>query len=268
MSPLNIFLDDGGVITDKQRRAAEFERLVGDCFVPLLGGTEEAWTRAHRMVVDRLADPQSVRALATVDFVGFYRAYQLRWIGGMCELLGLPTPPEEERLDLASRALSWISRRIHAVLPGAVETIRLLHRQGYALYTASGSCSLELAGALEGMGVRHCFGRLYGADLINTFKDGPEYYVRLFTDVGIQPEEALVVDDSADAINWAAGSGPERSCSALRLISKQMRLRALAAWRNCQPSSDNNGEAVSRRGIRPSIRLPWRNMTGVNDCAT
>jgi hypothetical protein len=39
---LNIFLDDGGVITDKQRLAAEFERLVGDCFVPLLGRTEAA----------------------------------------------------------------------------------------------------------------------------------------------------------------------------------------------------------------------------------
>jgi HAD superfamily hydrolase (TIGR01509 family) len=207
VSPLNIFLDDGGVITDKERRAAEFERLVGDCFVPLLGGTEEAWNRAHRVVVDRLAGPQSVRALAAADFVGFYRAYQLRWIGGMCELLGQPTPPKEECLDLASRALGWITRRIHAALPGAVEAIQLLYRQGYALYTASGSCSLELAGALEGIGVRHCFGHLYGADLINTFKDGPEYYVRLFTDVGVQPAEALVVDDSAEALEWAAGLG-------------------------------------------------------------
>ncbi len=207
MSPLNIFLDDGGVITDKERRAAEFERLVGDCFVPLLGGTEEAWNRAHRVVVGQLADPQSVSVLAAADFVGFYRAYQLRWIGGMCELLGLPTPPEEECLDLASRALSWISRRIHAVLPGAVEAIHLLYRQGYALHTASGACSLELAGALEGMGVWHCFGRLYGADLINTFKEGPEYYARLFADVGVQPAEALVVDDSAEALEWAAQLG-------------------------------------------------------------
>jgi HAD superfamily hydrolase (TIGR01509 family) len=207
VSPLNIFLDDGGVITDKERRAAEFERLVGDCFVPLLGGTEEAWIRAHRAVVDRLAGPQSVSVLAAADFVGFYRAYQLRWVGGMCELLGLPTPPEEECLDLASRALGWITRRIHAALPGAVETIHLLCRQGYALHTASGACSLELVGALEGMGVRHCFGRLYGADLINTFKEGPEYYARLFADVGVQPAEALVVDDSAEALDWAAGLG-------------------------------------------------------------
>src|SRR6266704_2426503 len=93
MSVLNIFLDDGGVITDKQRRAAEFERLVGVCVVALLGRTEAAWTRVHRTVVDRLADPQSQEVLATSDFVGFYRAYQLRWLGGMCELLDLPTPP-------------------------------------------------------------------------------------------------------------------------------------------------------------------------------
>src|SRR5258708_32360010 len=94
MSLLNIFLDDGGVITDKQRRAAEFERLVGDCFVPLLGGTEEAWTRAPRAVVDRLADPLSMSGLPAAGFVGVYRAYQLRWGGGGGALPGLPTPPE------------------------------------------------------------------------------------------------------------------------------------------------------------------------------
>jgi HAD superfamily hydrolase (TIGR01509 family) len=207
MSPLNIFLDDGGVITDKQQRATEFGHLVGDYFVPLLGGTGEAWTCAHRAVVDRLADPQSVSALATADFVGFYRAYQLRWVAGMCQLLDLPTPPEEECLDLAYRALGWITRHIQAALPGAVEAIHLLHRQGYALHTASGACSLELAGHFEGLGVRHCFRRLYGADLINTFKEGPEYYARLFADVGVQPEETLVVDDSADATRWAARLG-------------------------------------------------------------
>src|SRR5260221_1575798 len=154
MPPLNIFLDDGGVITDKHRRAAEFGCLVGVCFVPLLGGAEEAWARAHHVVVDRLADPQSARALAAADFVSFYRAYQLRWVAGMCELLDLPTPPERERLDLASRALGWIMRCIQAALPGAVEAIRLLHRQGYGLHTSSGACSLELVGSFEGMGVR------------------------------------------------------------------------------------------------------------------
>jgi len=175
--------------------------------VALLGETEAACTHAHRTVVDRLADPQSMSMLAGADFVSFYRAYQLRWVAEMCELLDLPTPPEEVCLDLAYRALAWITFRIQAALPGAAEAIHLLHRQGYALHTASGSCSLELAGSLEGMGVRHCFGHLYGADLINTFKAGPAYYARLFADAGVQPGEALVVDDSADATGWAAQLG-------------------------------------------------------------
>ena len=55
--------------------------------------------------------------------------------------------------------------------------------------------------------MRHCFGRLYGADLVNTFKAGPAYYARLFADAGVQPEEALVVDDSADALEWATHLG-------------------------------------------------------------
>jgi HAD superfamily hydrolase (TIGR01509 family) len=94
-----------------------------------------------------------------------------------------------------------------ADLPGSVEAIHLLHRQGYALHTASGSCSLELTGYFEGLGVRLHFGRLYGADLINTFKEGPQYYERLFADAGVQPEKALVVDDSTDALDWAARLG-------------------------------------------------------------
>lgn len=85
--------------------------------------------------------------------------------------------------------------------------IRTLYRQGYTLHTASGSHSFEIAGYLEGMGVQHCFGRFYGADLINTFKEGPEYYERIFTHLDIGPTEALVVDDSSDAIDWAAQIG-------------------------------------------------------------
>lgn len=57
------------------------------------------------------------------------------------------------------------------------------------------------------MRVRHYFGRLYGADLINTFKEGPVYDERLFADVGIDPTEAVVVDDSLQALQWAAQTG-------------------------------------------------------------
>jgi HAD superfamily hydrolase (TIGR01509 family) len=202
-----IFLDDGGVITDPARRTAAWRRLAGDVFATLLGGDAAAWGEAHRVVTARLFADDRVRMRAAVDFVSFYRAYELEWIAGMHRHMGLPAPSEAACLALAERATAEITARMRAALPGAAEAIRALQRAGYTLHTASGAASEQLAGCLEGMGVRGCFGRLYGTDPINTFKEGPEYYARLFADVGVQPGEALVVDDSLDALAWAAHVG-------------------------------------------------------------
>ena len=57
------------------------------------------------------------------------------------------------------------------------------------------------------MGVRPCFGGLYGIDLVNTFKEGPLYYERIFADAGVMPAAALVVDDSAAAVAHARAAG-------------------------------------------------------------
>jgi HAD superfamily hydrolase (TIGR01509 family) len=202
-----IFIDLGGVINDEEQQSAQWQNLAGECFARLLGGAEEGWAEAHRTVTRRPSEWEKAQDQTPADFISFYWSYQLHWIRGMCGYVGLPAPPEEVCLALARRAIVCITSRVHAPLPGAVEAIRTLHLLGHTLHTASGSCSLELAGYLDGLGVRNCFGRLYGADLINTFKEGPEFYARLFADAGTPPAEALVVDDSTSALNWAAQVG-------------------------------------------------------------
>lgn len=144
MPSLSIFLDLGGVIIDKERQIAQWQSLVGECFVKLLGGTQEAWTLAFPIVKYDLEKWGEAHSWASADFVSFYRSYQLHWVRGMCELVGIVTPSEEECLMLAHRAIASITRRVQAALPGAVEAIRILHQQGYPLHLASGSCSLEL----------------------------------------------------------------------------------------------------------------------------
>jgi len=141
------------------------------------------------------------------DYPSFERAYLLDWIAGMCSLMGLPRPSEERSLLLAQEAEAWITRRVDAAFPGAVAAIRQLHAQGYPLCTASGESSTQLAGYLSCMGVRACFGRLYGPDLIDTFKTSPAYYARLLADAAIPPTAAVIVDDSLDALAWAAEVG-------------------------------------------------------------
>ncbi|MGH2369108.1 MAG: HAD hydrolase-like protein, partial [Chloroflexota bacterium] len=122
-------------------------------------------------------------------------------------LVGLPPPSEDESFDLAERATEYVTPRVRSTFGGVVEAIRALHTGGYRLHTASGERSIELDGYLTGMGVRSCFGRLYGPDLINTFKEGPEYYARIFADAGVPPVQALVVDDNAQAVAWAQQAG-------------------------------------------------------------
>ena len=209
MTPWTVFLDDGGVMNDNRLRGSQWRRLVAEFFVPRLGGGSEAWEEANRIVVDAIVEPTAwqSRLLAARDYHHFARSYQLDWLRRMCALVGVAAPGDDECYALGCQATALIIPQIHAAFPGAVEAIRTLFQRGYLLYTASSGSSTELAGHLEGMGVRNCFQRLYGPDLINTFKNGPAFYERLFADAGILPAEALVLDDSPQAIAWATQAG-------------------------------------------------------------
>ncbi|MEO8972240.1 MAG: hypothetical protein ABI406_11655 [Ktedonobacteraceae bacterium] len=51
-----------------------------------------------------------------------------------------------------------------------------------------------------------------GSDLLQLFKEVPEYYSRLFADLQIAPAEALIVDDSIGALSWTSELGANTVC--------------------------------------------------------
>lgn len=55
--------------------------------------------------------------------------------------------------------------------------------------------------------MRELFGRLYGPNLINTSKQSRTYYERIFANSGVEPDRAVVVDDSETAIQWPSEAG-------------------------------------------------------------
>lgn len=204
-----IFLDDGGVISNNHVRGPQWQRLVGEFFAPRLGGAPEAWAAVNRVVAERLfAEYERDWAGRTdVPFQEYWTPYQIRWLSEMCEELGLPTPPPDESYHLAEEATVYVAHRVNAAFPGVVEAVRELHSAGYSLHTASGERSSELNGYLTNMGIRDCFTRLYGPDLIGTLKQGPAYYERLLADCGVAPVDALFVDDSPLVMGWVKGIG-------------------------------------------------------------
>lgn len=215
MQRFTLFLDDGGVMNDNRVRGPQWRHLLGEFFPPLLGGTPGEWAEANRALTEGLWAPGGPWPAYSGDlwrrggstYAGFNRAYQIDWLWGMCEIIGLPPPPADEALDLAERASHFVTRRVRSALPGAAEAIRDLNASGYRLHTASGERSVELEGYLAGMGVRQCFGRLYGPDLVDVLKEGPVYYQRILADAGVDAADAVFVDDSPAAVQWAMEAG-------------------------------------------------------------
>jgi phosphoglycolate phosphatase-like HAD superfamily hydrolase len=206
---LAVFIDDGGVMNDNERRGAQWQRLVGEFFVPLLGGSPAAWEEANRVVAPALFEDylRTMTERVDADFNAWLHGNRIAWTRGMCERVGVPAPDDEECAALARRASEYVTPRIRAAFPGVVEAIRMLHGQGHRLYTASGEESIELDGYLTGMGVRDCFIGLYGPDVVNTPKQGNAYYERIFAHAGVRPDDAVVVDDNALVLSWAASTG-------------------------------------------------------------
>ncbi|TMC20079.1 MAG: HAD family hydrolase [Chloroflexi bacterium] len=197
LSQLTVFLDDDGVMNDNVQRTLQWQQRASEFFTSVLGGQPTTWSSANDIVSERLLANR-----ANLD-----HGYIISWIQGMCEFVGVAIPAEEECINLAQRAIVYITQHVNASFPGAIDAIRALYAQGYTLHTASAESSHDLTRHLKSMGVHDCFGRLYGPDLIDTFKESASYYERIFADLGIAPAHALIVDDSPHAIRWATEVG-------------------------------------------------------------
>ena len=202
-----VFIDDGGVLNDNERRAPEWRRLLGEYLTPRLGGTPEAWAAANKPVFERSWQRylERMRSGSYRGIDAWIRADRARWLVEMCGLVGVAAPPDPASFAVETGA--WVSERVRADIPGAIDTVHDLAKRGLRLHMASGGLSWELDPYLRGMGIRQHLERLYGPDLVDTTKSGPQYYAAILADSQTDPQTAVVVDDSADARDWAASVG-------------------------------------------------------------
>jgi HAD superfamily hydrolase (TIGR01509 family) len=218
-----VFLDNGGVITDNSLLGPEYERLVGAFLAPRLGGTVKGWGEANRLTIG--VRERSVARLeawddATDDILREYYIYNLDWLTSMCEALAIDPPAADIAAELGAEANQWILSQAPQAFPGALDAIRQLARER-TLFTASEGPSFQLATILGHYGIAGLFARLYGPDLVNTAKQAPAYYERIFADAGVEPPEVLVVDDSTEMLTKAARAG-----ASTILVSKDARAQS------------------------------------------
>jgi FMN phosphatase YigB (HAD superfamily) len=150
-----------------------------------------------------------VDPLSGEDYAAWYRRYQIDWLKVMADDVGVGLPGDDEALALAREAARYVTYNCRSAFADAVPAIQALADSGLTLHTASGEDSCELAGYLTSMGVRGLFTHLFGPDLIDTFKRGARYYERAFASAGADPALCMVVDDSVEALGWAAEAGAQ-----------------------------------------------------------
>lgn len=194
-------------MNDNTRRAVQWQRLVGEFMPTHLGGTPEEWAEANRTVFGPMWDEFLQRLSTYEHFADFDREYSVEWLRRMCGYVRVPTPSDDDAFALTYEASRYITRRVQSWFEGVPEAVRTLRDAGFVLHTASGETSYELDGYLSGMGVRACFEGLYGPDIVDRLKDRPEYYRRVFAHAGVDPAEALVIDDKPECCGWAAEAG-------------------------------------------------------------
>ena len=204
-----IFLDDGGVMNDNEKRTPQWRELVAQYFSPRYGGSIQDWKKANKQVFELLWEryERTLKENPMVDYVDYWKREQIRWLTDMFKFIEIPAPPYDQCAEIAREASVWITSHVRSAYPGVNEAVNLLKKHDIKLCTASGEVSWELRGYLTGMGVLDSFHKLYGPDIINRMKANESFYQKILDDMQIDPSEAIVVDDSSDYLAMASKLG-------------------------------------------------------------
>lgn len=202
-----LFIDDGGVLNDNRRRGPEWLRLIGEFMPSRLGGTSKEWIAANREVFHPLWSELQQRLSCCRSYLEFRREYDIEWLGRMCDYVDVDAPSDDLAIALSREAAIYVARHATADIEGAAHAVKTIRDSGYLVHTASGTPSWELDAILSKMGIRQAIGNLFGPDIVDHVKHGPEFYARLFAHVNVQPSECLVVESSQECCRWAVEAG-------------------------------------------------------------
>jgi phosphoglycolate phosphatase-like HAD superfamily hydrolase len=196
-----LLVDNVGVLTDQERLGLEWRRLLGEFFSARIGGPAQAWADANGPAFGTWLELWRAAQSENRPVHEFKQPADRVWIEALAAGAGRPVPQPAE--EWALEAYGYVAERVDAGLPGAATKVRQIASRGVELHTASSNYAADIDGYLRHMGVRELFGNAYGVDLIDRWKNGPDFYAAILSDIGRTAAETAVVDDQAAPRGWA-----------------------------------------------------------------
>jgi HAD superfamily hydrolase (TIGR01509 family) len=201
-----VFLDGVGVLLDAHAMAPQWQRLVGEFLVPRLGGDPPAWAAANVYAADRMFARYRDPGATPRETHGRLRRL---WMREMCEHAGVPAP--KDPAALAEELNRWVTERVVAPAPGATDAVRGLKALGARAFTSSAQVAADIDGYLRAMGIRELFDETYGNDIIDRWKTNAGFYRKILEHSGVDPRDAVTVDDQERCLDWAKRAGFART---------------------------------------------------------
>jgi HAD superfamily hydrolase (TIGR01509 family) len=198
------------LIDNAEDLGPQWRRLIGEFLSQRLGGSAQTWGSANVPAFERQLERwhAEMAKRGPADIRGFFAKDARLWFLDMCDAAGFAPPPDEEAERIAADTVDYVKAHLDIQPPRkGLLALRALKRRGLVLHMASGDSHDDLALFLERIGARDLFDRVYGSDLVNTWKFGPEYYRAILSDSGVDADSAAVIDDSAKAVSWARECG-------------------------------------------------------------
>jgi len=166
----------------------------------LLLDTEQVWDEVREALTRERGGRWHDRAQA--DMMGMSSS---EWSRYMHDELGLEEPPEELNRLVVERMRERYAERL-PLIDGAVEAVRRL-AEHWPLGLASSSNRPLIDLALEEMGVAPLFSATVSSEEVERGKPAPDVYLEAARRLGVRPDDATAVEDSANGIRAARAAG-------------------------------------------------------------
>lgn len=118
--------------------------------------------------------------------------------------------PEEQILEMMERKNKYYLEFIRDItprdlLPGARELLEEIHAAG--LMSALGSASKNAPEVIQRLGIAELLDAISHGDSVERQKPAPDLFVHAATQLGLRPDECVVVEDAASGIEAARAGG-------------------------------------------------------------
>ncbi|ACL68804.1 beta-phosphoglucomutase [Halothermothrix orenii] len=118
--------------------------------------------------------------------------------------------PEEKKLEMMDRKNNYYKEFIKQIteedlLPGAKELLDELKSRGYKLAVASASKNAKPV--IKNLGVEHVFDQISDGYSVEKTKPAPDLFLYTAKQLGLKPEECVVIEDAEAGIEAALAAG-------------------------------------------------------------